>query len=242
MPRITFCPHHILDIDVDLDPRVIEAFYISPLVDFIKAANSSDLKVCISHNLLVMFEDKHPWSLSNDSKWSKWIADWYGVLKPLFDDMEIITHQDTKDERSIRCTGISEEVNNIFSNFLNTIASHGLYDGLNEESVFTPTPWCSNFHDFITIKTPEQINFAQYTWYKIYPHSLPCTGNFPFVPPDDWRRNKNPRKAGAPSYGYIDKMRREWCWDKLHDNHWDVQNQGGGRGNYCNVTPNGEIL
>ncbi|EPY7079634.1 polymorphic toxin type 17 domain-containing protein [Klebsiella variicola] len=242
MKKITFCPHHILNINIDLEPRVIEAYFISPLVDFIKSANNQGMKVCISQSLLEIFEEKHPWSLCEDAVWSKWIADWYGVLKPLLEQMDIVVHPNENRAGVVRCTGISNDINNIFCNFLDSIATHTFYDGSNEESVYTPTPWCSNFNDFISIKRVEDIKFAKYTWYRIYPDNLPCAGTFPFVPPENWRRNAAPVRAGAPNYGYIDDHRREWKWDRLHNDHWDVQHPGGGRNNYTNVTPDGDIL
>lgn len=242
MTKITFCPHHILDIDTSLEPKVIEAFFVSPLVDFIKSANAHGMKVSISQSLLETFEDKHPWSLCESPEWNKWIADWYGVLKPLLDEMEIIVHSTGNTTNTVRCTGISVEVNDMLCGFLDTIATHGFHDGSNEEAIYTPTPWCTGFNDFITVKKTEDIKFAKYTWYRIYPDNLPCAGAFPFIPPLNWRRSADPAKAGGPNYGYLDSQRREWQWDRLHDNHWDVQNPGGGRDNYTNVSPEGNIL
>ncbi|EQA1593430.1 hypothetical protein ABKU91_23415 [Enterobacter hormaechei] len=242
MPKITFCPHHILNIDPNLDPRVIEKFYVMPLIDFIKACKVMGLKVSISQTLLEMFEELHPWSLGEDVKWTKWLADWHAVLKPLLNDMDIVVHPITGNVSKVRCAGITKKVNDIFCDFINYISTHTFHDKTNEEAIYTPTPMCINYNDFINIKEVKDIKFAKYTWYKIYPDNLPSQGDFPFVPPQHWRKSAKPLKAGKPNYGFLDDKRREWHWDKFHKDHWDVQNPGGGLDDYTNVTPEGKIL
>jgi len=242
MPKLTFCPHHILNIDSNLDPKVIETFYVLPLVSFIRDAKNLGLRVSISQDLLEMFDDMHPWSLSEDPKWRKWIVDWYGSLKPLLDDMDIVIHPASNVNSVVRCNGLSADVNKVFNDFLDHIATHTFHDKTNEEAIYTPTPMCLNYNDYINIKQPKDIRFAKYTWYKIYPENLPCSGVFPFVPPQHWRKSAVPSRAGKPNFGYLDDQRREWHWDKYHNDHWDVQNPGGGLDDYTNVTPEGNIL
>lgn len=242
MAKVTFCPHHILAITEETSPEVIEKFFIRPLVDFLKSAFDNELSVCVSQKIMTEFENTHPWRLMRDPHWEKWISDWYSILKPLLSKAEILKHSVSEEEGTNRCDGLSTHINNIFNNFLDVIATHTLPDDFNEEAIYTPTPWCANYNDFITINSIEQIKFAKYTWYKIYPSTLPCQGEFPFVPPVIWKRSTVPNRGNAPGYGYMDSNRREWIWDTLHDNHWDVQNPGGGRGNYTNVSPEGRVL
>ncbi|KHT18887.1 hypothetical protein [Pectobacterium brasiliense] len=178
----------------------------------------------------------------NDPIWKKWIYDWYNILKPLLSKAEILKHPILDSQGLTRCTELPARINKIFDDFLDEIATHTLPNNSNEEAIFIPTPWCANFNDFITIKNPEQIKFAKYTWYKIYPSNLPCQGEVPFVPPETWKHSTKPSRGNAPGYGYMDSSRHEWIWDLLHDNHWDVQDPGGGRNNYKNVSSEGKIL
>lgn len=242
MSRVTFCPHHILDITEDITPQVIEQFFINPLVNFLNNAFENNLTVFVSNILMDEFEDTHPWRLSHDPIWKGWISDWYSILRPLLNKTEIVMHPMLDVDGLTCCQGLTSDINKIFNDFLNTFATHTLPNNSNEEAIFTPTPWCYNFDNFITLKNPEQIMLAKYTWYKIYPHNLPCEGEFPFVPPDTWRRSLTPIKGKSPGYGFLDSLNREWIWDRLHDNHWDVQNPEGGRNNYRNVSPEGKVL
>ncbi|MGL5423917.1 hypothetical protein [Serratia sp. JSRIV004] len=242
MAKVTFCPHHIIDIKENITPEVIEKYFIEPLVNFLENAFNNELTVCVSQTLMTEFENTHPWRLMNDPIWKKWINDWYSLLKPLLSRAEILKHPILDGEGLTRCDELPAHINKIFDDFLDAIATHTLPNNANEEAIFIPTPWCANFNEFITIDSPEQIKFAKFTWYKIYPSNLPCQGEFPFVPPEAWRRSIIPRKGNAPSHGYIDSARREWIWDLLHKNHWDVQNPGGGRDNYTNVSPEGKVL
>ncbi len=57
-------------------------------------------------------------------------------------------------------------------------------------------------------------------------------GSFPFRPPTKW--SGKPVKGG----GFVDKRGHKWTWDKLHQDHWDVQV---GEGEHVNVTPEGEV-
>ena len=242
MTKVTFCPHHIFGISSDIEPEAIEIYYIAPLIEFIKSAKKESLQICISHSLMEEFEQNYPWNMLTEKAWEKWINDWYGSLKAAFKDLDIIVHENNTDNRDVRCNALSEEVNALFNSFLAEIGTHSLHDHSNEESVFAASPWCSAYDDFIKIECADNIKFAKHTWYKIYPDNLPCTGEIPFVPPERWRTSSQPRRENAPHSGYIDIESRAWRWDRLHRDHWDVQNPGGGRGNYKNVTPDGRIL
>ncbi|WP_311749083.1 hypothetical protein [Proteus terrae] len=242
MSKVTFCPHHIIDIKEDITPEVIEKFFINPLIDFLNSAFENKLTVYISQTLMTEFENTHPWELINDPKWGKWIRDWYNLLKPLLSKAEIIKHPILDGESQACCKGLTARINNIFNSFLDEFATHSLPNNANEEAIFIPTPWCANFDNFITVKNLGELKLAKYTWYKMYPLNLPCQGEIPFVPPETWRRSAVVSRGNAPGYGYMDSSRREWIWDSLHDNHWDVQDPGGGRDNYKNVSPEGKIL
>lgn len=242
MSKVTFCPHHIINIKNDIVPEVIEKYFIQPLVDFLRNAYENKLTVCVSQSLINEFEGTHPWYLLSDPFWKSWIKDWYGILKPLLTKAEIIEHPISDHNVLTRCCELPQHINKIFDNFLDEIATHTLPNNVNEEAVFTPTPWCNNFNDFIEIKNPEDINLAKFTWYRIYPYTLPCQGEIPFKPPAAWKQSVVPRRGNHPNYGYMDSLNREWVWDLFHNDHWDVQNAGGGRGNYVNVSPDGRKL
>ncbi|KHT18888.1 hypothetical protein [Pectobacterium brasiliense] len=64
MAKVTFCPHHIIDIKEDITPEVIEKFFIKPLVDFLESAFENELTVCVSQTLMTEFESTHPWMIN----------------------------------------------------------------------------------------------------------------------------------------------------------------------------------
>ncbi|WP_158278919.1 polymorphic toxin type 17 domain-containing protein [Leucothrix arctica] len=78
-----------------------------------------------------------------------------------------------------------------------------------------------------------------YPWLRIYQKPLPCFGEFPFIPPSNWRNFAAPIKGSQR--GFLDESGNSWEWDRLHDNHWDVQHSSK-TGDYTNVSPEGVIL
>jgi hypothetical protein len=79
-------------------------------------------------------------------------------------------------------------------------------------------------------------------WLK---NNLPKTGEYPYLPPKTYYSEKQadfPTKSyQGGRRGFTDHKDRLWLWDKQEE-HWDVQFEPFGRGNYFRVTPDGRYL
>ena len=117
-----------------------------------------------------------------------------------------------------------------------------LCNGVHEEGIFIsdhcsyPAP-LDNFYLFNDFN---DIDKVKYPWLRIYNRELPAEGDYKFIPPDNWRESLEPIRD-PQSHGFIDFNGNVWKWDRLHNNHWDVQHTGIGAG-YSNVTIDGRVL
>lgn len=65
-----------------------------------------------------------------------------------------------------------------------------------------------------------------YPWLKKTSINLPVGGDTPYIPPQDWKRMNLKCRVnikGENRYGYIDINDSIWVWDRMHNDHWDVQ-------------------
>lgn len=239
MNKVTFCPHLILDMP-DIDLENLEEDFIVPFLDFMEKIKKYNVEVCFSAILMDDFDSTYPWTNNLQPSGKAFVTSWYGLIMSKLSKISLIEHNVVDRIPQTRCTGISVDTNLTFDNFLLSIASHTLVNQENEEAVFVPTRHCCNYTDFIQIKSLDEIKKSQYTWYKFYPMSLPCLGIFPFSPPQNWKTQ--PIRALGPGFGYMDQNNREWKWDRLHNNHWDVQNSRQGLNRYNNISPDGNVL
>ena len=91
--------------------------------------------------------------------------------------------------------------------------------------------------EFTIVRDTNDWHVVLHPWYHRYPRTLPASGDMRFVPPGNWQTG--PLRRGE-RHGYVDSAGHEWVWDRMHGDHWDVQDP---RSNaYRRVTPQGEDL
>ncbi|EFC1454309.1 hypothetical protein FAD53_04535 [Escherichia coli] len=239
MNKITFCPHIIMDVP-ESTIEDIDDYIVSHFLNFMSAINPDKLSVTFSSELMDKFHEHYPWGKSKDDEWGQYVTQWHGLIMSKMGKVNLIEHEVIECGHEHGCSAISQTTKEIFNSFLETIASHTLPDGGNEEAIFAPIDNCNARSDFIAITNFEDLKPAEYTWYQLYPRELPCEGESPFIPPTDWRMHSHPKKGTG--HGFIDINNREWKRDTLHKNHWDVQNARQGTGRYNNVNDDGKIL
>lgn len=91
-----------------------------------------------------------------------------------------------------------------------------------------PTTHCS-IAEIEHIKVVHNIfdwKLIAFPWLEKTSIYLPVGGDTPYIPPKNWKRMNLKRKVKINRelcYGYIDINNNIWVWDKMHKNHWDVQ-------------------
>ncbi|WP_320736073.1 hypothetical protein [Enterobacter roggenkampii] len=239
MNKITFCPHIIMDMP-ESTIEDIDDYIVSHFLNFMSAINFEKLSVLFSSELMDRFQEHYPWGRSLDEDWGQFVNQWHGLIMSKMTKVQLIEHDIINCGHGHNCNAISQTTKDIFNSFLEIIASHTLPERCNEEAIFSPMDDCNTHSDFITIHDFKDLKPAEYPWYKYYPRELPCEGDYPFVPPSDWRMNSQPKKGSG--HGFIDIDNREWKRDTLHRNHWDVQDERQGPGRYNNINYDGKKL
>lgn len=239
MNKITFCPHIIMDVPENTIED-IDDYIASYFLDFISAVNEERLTIYFSNILIGRFEEHYPWEKSTDEEWGGYVKQWYGLIMSKMAKVELIEHDVMECDNKHNCSSISQSTREVFNSFLEDIASHTLPGRCNVEAIYSPVDSCNAHDDFITICDYKDLKPAEFPWYKYYPRELPCEGEYPFIPPEDWITSTQPKKGTG--HGFLDINGREWGRDTLHKNHWDVQEVRRGAGRYRNVNDEGKIL
>ncbi|WP_262264679.1 polymorphic toxin type 17 domain-containing protein [Pantoea dispersa] len=239
MNKITFCPHIIMDIP-ESTVEDIDGYIVSHFLDFMSAVDAERLAIYFSSTLMERFHDHYPWDKSSDEEWGGYVKQWHGLIMSKMTKVQLLEHEVIECDLKHSCASISQATKEVFNSFLEKIASHTLPCGGNEEAIFSPVDECNTHFDFISIEDFNDLKPAEFPWYKYYPRELPCEGEYPFIPPIDWRKSEQPKKGEG--HGFVDINGREWVRDTLHKNHWDVQDVKKGAGRYRNVNDDGNIL
>lgn len=241
MSRSTFCPHLIIDIKLTT-PEDVEDKYITPLCSFLEYVESEGVSCHFPGVLFINFQHQFPWNLANDTVWGNYLNLWHLALtqqlnRVILENVKVIPSLQAKPGR---CTRVNSNNDNVFESFLHVFGGKTLAGGKSEEAIFSPSPICCTYDDFIQIKSGVDYKKAVHSWYKLYPMELPCKGQKPFIPPAHWKGAK--KIIHGHQNGFIDADGREWVWDKFHKDHWDVQMKKPVQGVYDKVTPEGKIL
>lgn len=101
-----------------------------------------------------------------------------------------------------------------------------------QDSVIDTLPLVRNEYDWRNLH--EQVD----PWFQA---GLPDKGQYSYRPPTSWRAGQ-PFPVNQAQRGFVDARGRVWVWDKLHDDHWDVQYDPPRHNNYDRVTPDGRLL
>lgn len=101
---------------------------------------------------------------------------------------------------------------------------------------------CVNNHieSIATIKDENQLMLVKFPWLSNSDSRLPTSGEYQYIPPDDWFSRSSLSVHYGDKYGYIDANGDIWIWDKTHKDHWDVTDPI--TNNYKKITPEGKIL
>ncbi len=242
--KLTICPHFIMDYTLT-SPEDIAREIISPLHELFTGLDAREgVTLCMSNEILLRFRSTYPWQLMSDRRWKGHLIEWHTLItQNIVDRCLIIEPKNSQIASATCCTSLTQEVDDLFKRFLNFWCSTKLPNGSYEEGVFVSESNCASSSSFFVIYSSLDLDFLEYPWLQIYERfllqhqSLPPEGDYPFAPPRDWRNFSHPQKG--LQNGFLDKDGNEWVWDRLHNNHWDVQEGGG---SYTNVGIDGSIL
>ncbi len=237
MSKVSICPNYFF-FNKEFTPETIEKDFINPLNDFLDAFEKYGVQLYFEANIFNLILNDFPWNLYGDIKWRGYLETWnILLLSKIAKKSIIIDSLKTNESFKINCKNLSQSANELFSKFLNDFGQNRLPNGNFEEGIFIHH-LCNQKQLFFNILSPTELIKVQFPWLQIYNESLPPNGDFPFIPPNNWR-NSNIISRGVQN-GFLDINQNEWCKDRLHhNNHWDVQLCQGG---YKNITFDGRVL
>jgi len=237
MSRVTICPSFFF-INTELSPDIIERDYINPISNFLDQLDNHNIDLYLSADIMSLIFDQFPWNLYQDSNWKGYLNIWQSLLFSKINKKckNLIGTLNADDSLNISCQKNSNEVNVLFSKFLNTFKNNKLLiSGNFEEGIYIQN-YCDSKSPFFNISQLDQLIQIEFPWLQVYDELLPPNGDYSFIPPSNWRKLTIIR---GNQNGFIDIDKNEWCWDMLHKDHWDVQLANG---SHKNVGPCGKIL
>lgn len=241
MSRITICPHYLVDYQLTSPDEIMKEI-IKPLYDCLCECNIRNIQIVLSNEIINAFESSWPWDQSSDPSWAGYLRDWYSLISPNLLKADIINVPNNTVGVTPNCSLISVETADMFARFLAVFGSQTMHGGVNEEGIFISAK-CAypvQLQKFLYIKTPiDDLVKVIYPWLRIYKRPLPYGGDYPFVPPTNWKNFPSPIRG--TKRGYLDDAGDSWEWDRMHDDHWDVQHSAT-NGGYTNVSPDGRNL
>lgn len=249
MAEFTLCPHYLVDYPYeninDIEDNIINC--LLELIEIIE--NEQEISLVISEKIFQLCENGYPWNLYEDPNWAQVLNIWCTAIWPYLGKAKIVSHEvETTPKYLKKCTNISENVFHIFESFLDSFGRLAIAKQKHEEAIFVNSSCCYpvDYREFLLINEDlKNFKILKNSWLRIYPIDtlLPIYGEFKFIPPDNWRSSLSPPRNHKDPYGFIDNEGRVWCWDRLHNNHWDVQQSiDSCRGKYVNVSPEGVLL
>lgn len=237
MSRVTVCPHFLCGYNLN-DPKLIEREFIAPLVDFLDKAHYNNIQIFFYNKVLDHVIHTYPWDKMSDPSWKGYLIDWNTLIQQKILKRCCIVNSAIQINSNYCCPFLLSPIDSLFHQFLGWFLTKNMPGNDSEEGVFSGAQCKDHYFSLgcYALNDPHKLNFIKYPWLRIYDHNLPTGGEYFFVPPLDWRSSSCQRKGTA--YGYLDSRGVEWVWDKLHKDHWDVQDGSP----YKNVSPDGSIL
>lgn len=244
MVNVTICPHFLVDLPTTQSALHIEKYYISPLRSCVSEAIRLNINICLSKELVVLYDNGFPWNRMNDDSWKGYLIDWDSSIRStLLSNAKISSVPAVQVSSGNICHTLSTQVNALFEALLIKLGSGGMPSNLNPEGVISKTLCGSNslLSSFKRIEIPSDLEQVLYPWLRIYRQPLPPVGEYPFIPPSSWVHSSSPiRRSNYSNNGYLDHQGNEWKWDKSHNDHWDVQHSNN-TNDYTNVNTDGSI-
>lgn len=248
MSELTLCPHYLVNYPVQNSSYLEKNIFSDLLKILIKIRDTPNIKLVISTHIMKLHYEGFPWNMGNDENWKQILNIYRMSVIPALNRAHLYEHQLNENyTESDGCINVTEEIKKIFNQFLILFGKKSIGNIKNEEAIFSNSCcYGGEYKNFLIInETLDKFNHLKFPWLIIYNqnHKLPTNGIFPFIPPDNWRRALTPSKTLQEPYGYIDIKDQVWSWDRMHDDHWDVQlSKDSERGNYLNVNSDGDIL
>lgn len=243
MVRVTVCPHFLVELPQNVDAKYIEENYITPLTSSVSEAKKQQIDICLSKELVELYENSFPWDKMNDPKWTGYLIDWDSSIRSELLSYAKISSVPATSSGNVICNTLSVQVNELFEALLLKLGSGGMPSGMHPEGVIS-TQSCGTagiLSSFQLVQSKGDFERVSFPWLRIYNQPLPTGGAFPFIPPTNWTLFSSPIRGNRFSNnGYVDNAGNEWEWDKLHKDHWDVQHSSR-KLDYTNVNVNGSI-
>ncbi|WP_439831495.1 hypothetical protein [Aeromonas caviae] len=243
MTDITICPHLLVDYNME-NPDDIEEQIIIPLREILDEAYLLGIKVYLSEHIINSMRDSFPWDKIENPAWKGYVLGWSTLINKYIEKkVFVINHDLPLTDQPLVCNCISQQINDIFINFLNVFAKDIFAQNHHAEGVIS-TDACGNniaYKKIHPVKGKDDLPLVKHPWLRTYDRRLPYNGEHRFIPSADWKLSPTPIRGPGPKYGYRDINGYDWAWDRLHDTHWDVQ-IGAGRGNYMNISPDGRRI
>jgi hypothetical protein len=211
-----------------------------PLYVCLSECIDKNIELVLSNEILIAFESSYPWAETHDPLWAGHLRDWYQLISPSIQRADII--EVVAGPTIANCSLVGPTTAAMFSRFLSVFGSSTMHGGVHEEAIFISNQclYPVQFGKFYHVINPKnELVKVIYPWLRLYNRDLPYEGDYPFIPPSNWKNSPNPIKGTLR--GYLDNAGSSWEWDRMHDNHWDVQHSNK-KGDYTNVSPDGRVL
>ncbi|EGR2773254.1 hypothetical protein QRC92_003945 [Vibrio parahaemolyticus] len=243
MVRVTVCPHFLVDLPQDVEAKYIESNYISPLISCVNEAKSRSVDICLSKEIVELYNNGFPWNKVNDPEWKGYLIDWDSSIRSHLLSYAKVSRVPAISSGNTICNLLSTQVNELFEALLIKLGSGGMPSNLHPEGVISMNE-CGNstlLSLFQRVQSVGDFERVIYPWMRIYNQPLPTSGDFPFIPPSNWTLSITPiRRSNFSNNGYVDNVGNEWQWDRFHNDHWDVQHSSR-TGDYTNVNTDGSV-
>jgi hypothetical protein len=239
MSEGTICPK-LFYFSGTLTPEEFERLFVSKIQFHLERCFDLSVKMILSGRLLEKAMENFPWDRQGDNEWKGWILDWMSAVWPELERSSVDCNHSYSGEVSVGCPSfLDQEIWELWCGFLHSWQNGSCWNGRFIKGIGTDgcetlcgsSDVCGKFH----LIPPNDWKLIKYPWLVRYDRRLPVEGEYPFSPPDSWIS----ARLHGDSHGLLDANGNEWCWDKLHHNHWDVQLCGGG---YLNVSVEGKVL
>lgn len=242
MAELTICPHFLMDYNLTT-PEQVEKEIIGPLIKCLKKAKEDNIQLVLSKEILIEHRNNYPWSLGVDPLWSKHLSLWNTYITSYIGKATILDVPHSSPKTTKNCNTIQATTSLMFARFLEVFGKGTMPGGEHEEAIYVTgnCQYPTDLHKYLIVTTPNDFNKIIFPWLRFYNKKLPYKGEFPFVPPIDWRKHPKPSKASYSPYGFLDNVGNVWQWDHFHGEQWDVQHSEG-YGNYSNVNCEGTVL
>lgn len=237
MTEGTICPKLLCHWEV-IEPAEFENVFITQVLLHLEKCTELNIQLQISGPVLDHIFERYPWDRLEDPNWRGWIFDWQAaVLSKL--EKNRVDHSTQASRVHGSSPLFNDPIWDLWCAFLKSWETGAAWDGKYLKGIgvhgcastcHSPLA-CGKFHLVLS----SHWRLIAFPWLQRYNPNLPTSGEFPFVPPEHWTN----AQLHGPQNGFLDIRGNEWCWDRFHQDHWDVQLQQGG---YHNVSKDGRIL